>query len=74
MRKLLSTAALAALFVSTSALAAPANVSALQGTITYKNSAATALNIIRPSRASPARSSMIRRPAPTRFAIPAIRR
>ncbi|MEO7602910.1 MAG: hypothetical protein ABIS39_06575 [Sphingomicrobium sp.] len=41
MRKLLSTAALAALFVSTSALAAPANVSALQGTITYKNSAST---------------------------------
>ena len=41
MRKLLSTAAFAALFVSTSALAAPANVSALQGTITYKNSAST---------------------------------
>ena len=41
MRNFLCTAALAALFVSTSAAAAPANVSALQGTITYKNSAST---------------------------------
>lgn len=37
MRKLLCTAAVAAFIGATPALAAPANVSALQGTITYKN-------------------------------------
>ena len=41
MRYLLHTAAAAALFAGTAASAAPANVSALQGTVTYKNSAAT---------------------------------
>lgn len=39
MRNLLCTAALAAFIGATPALAAPANVPALQGTITYKNSA-----------------------------------
>ena len=39
MRKLLCTAALAAFIGASPALAAPANVPALQGTITYKNSA-----------------------------------
>jgi hypothetical protein len=39
MRIFSSTAAVAALIVSSGAVAAPANVSALQGTITYKNSA-----------------------------------
>ncbi len=38
MRTIQFAAAVAALFAGTSALAAPANVSALQGTITYKNS------------------------------------
>jgi hypothetical protein len=41
MRILLCTAALAALAGATPALAAPVNVPALQGTITYKNSAST---------------------------------
>jgi hypothetical protein len=38
MRNILATVALAAFFVSTSALAAPVNVSGTQGTITYQNS------------------------------------
>lgn len=41
MRNLLCTAALAAFIGASPALAAPANVPALQGTITYKNSAST---------------------------------
>lgn len=41
MRNLIATVALAAFFGGTSALAAPVNVSATQGTITYKNSAST---------------------------------
>ena len=41
MRNLLCTAALAAFVAASPALAAPVNVPALQGTITYKNSAST---------------------------------
>ncbi len=41
MRNLLCTAAAAALFAGSPAFAAPANVSALQGTITYQNSVST---------------------------------